>query len=73
MSNTTRNPLLDEAPEDTMNNVADVLEYLSVSLVVLSKTGISAGVASGMSHVRSVANRRVQRFKRPSALHSIAD
>ena len=23
--------------------------------------------------VRSVANRRVQRFKRPSALHSIAD
>ena len=51
MSNTTRNPLLDEAPEDTMNNVADVLEYLSVSLVVLSKTGISAGVASGMSHV----------------------
>lgn len=51
MSKTTRNPLLDEAPEDTMNNVADVLEYLSVSLVVLSKTGISAGVASGMSHV----------------------
>lgn len=51
MSNTTKNPLLDEAPEDTMNNVADVLEYLSVSLVVLSKTGISAGVASGMSHV----------------------
>ncbi|MBN8285471.1 hypothetical protein [Zoogloea sp.] len=51
MSNTTQNPLLDEAPEDTANNVADVLEFLSVSLVVLSKTGISPAVASGMSHV----------------------
>ena len=51
MSNTTKNPLIDDEHVDTMNNVADVLEYLSVSLVVLSKTGISAGVASGMSHV----------------------
>ena len=51
MSNTTKNTLIDDEHVDTMNNVADVLEYLSVSLVVLSKTGILAGVASGMSHV----------------------
>lgn len=52
MSNTTtKNPLIDDEPIDTMNNVGDVLEFLSVAIDVIGKTRISPTVASGMSHV----------------------
>lgn len=50
---TTKNPLIASMDIDTMNNVGDVLEFLSVAILGLSETqsALSAPVASGMSHV----------------------
>lgn len=47
----TRNPLLEDEREDTMNNVADVLTFFGVSIVALGETGLTPTVASGMAHV----------------------
>ncbi|MDP1674603.1 MAG: hypothetical protein Q8L65_16005 [Burkholderiales bacterium] len=58
---------------------------LAIILIAAGSIGLAYGgytytrETTGMKRVplelkvRSVANRRVQRFKRPSALHSIAD
>lgn len=47
----TKSPLLDDAPEDTMNNVADVLEFLNASILALGEHRLKPTVASGMIHV----------------------